>query len=199
MAGAPESPRDPDRLLRGAVAVLLVVSTGILLAPARPAVSSAAPSVLQGMICAGALAGACFVGWMFIRGRPWASTAVLLGMLLIQGVLLAGMACLNNLKYIADSVRPLAEGYLFGNMLQAARWLGMPTRSLPSCLLSIGVTLGVFLVLPTVVTVRQLLRSPPESRAWVQDMAFILVCSTFIWNAAMIGLTLRPFTLGYLW
>lgn len=199
MAGAPESTGDPDRILRGAVAVLFVVAAGVLLAPARPATSSAEPGVLQGGVFAAALAGACAVGWMFTRGRPWASTTTLIGMLLVQGVLMTGLACMNNMKYLADTVRPLAEGYLFGNMLQAARWLGMPTRNLAACLFSIAVTLGVFLVLPAAAALRQLRRSPPESYAWLRDMAFVLICSTFVWNAAMIGLTLRPFALRYLW
>lgn len=195
MAGEPESVTAHDRPFRVAVAVLLVVGTAVLLAPAR----SSGFRLIETLVFLPALAGSVLVGWWFIRGRPWAATVVLLGMLLVQGAFLAGQACMNNLKYLMNVVHPLADGYLFGNILQAARWLGMPTRNLAVCLLSLGTTLAVFLILPTVVVLRHLRTSPPESWTWLRDMTFILVISTLIWDAAMIGLTLRPFTLGYLW
>jgi hypothetical protein len=195
MAGEPESTTDQGRPVRAGLALLFVASVVVLLAPGGNPGGRAIPVTVFFV----AVVGSILVGWEFFRGRPWASTVILLGMLLVQGVFLAGLACMNNLKYLTDTVQPLAQGYLFDNMLRVARWMGMPTRNLATSLLSIGLILGLLLVLPTIVVVRHLRRLPPESYTWVRDLSLVLIISTLIWNAAMIGLTLRPFRLGYLW
>ncbi len=199
MSNPVANPWGVHRLVRYLLAAVFLLGTVAVLAPVPPPGMSREAGAGAGILFILVLAGAVAATAAYLRGRSWGRGAVLLGMLAIEWCVMVGIATLNNLKYLQDAVRPLASGYLFANVLRIAGWMGMPTRNLVVCILSVGLALAVFLVFPVAVIAREYRAIPRQDWRWIRDLRLVLIVCMLIWNVALIGLAFRPFALGYLW